>query len=127
MTIRMKTGSRGQAAGRLGQWISSLALALGFVSGEALARMQVIMTPGVTPISENIYFLHMTIFWICVIIGVLVFGIMLYSLIRHRRSLGVKPATFHENTKLEIFWAIIPLLILVVMAFPATKVLMQMD
>lgn len=97
------------------------------VSNIAVAMPQFNMSPGVTPISRNIYLLHMTLFWICVFIGVIVFGVMFYSLVRHRRSLGVKPATFHENTKLEIFWAIIPLLILVVMAFPATKVIMQMD
>jgi cytochrome c oxidase subunit 2 len=92
-----------------------------------LASPQFNMSPGVTPISRDIYELHMTIFWICVVIGIIVFGVMFYSLIRHRKSLGVKPATFHENPKLEIFWAIVPLLILVVMAFPATKVLMEME
>ena len=96
-----------------------------FASLNAVAFPQMNMTPGVTPISRDIYFLHMTIFWICVVIGVIVFGVMFYSLIRHRKSLGIPPATFHENTKLEIFWAIVPLLILVVMAFPATKVLHQ--
>lgn len=98
-----------------------------FISVSVFALPQMNMSPGVTPISHSIYFLHMTIFWICVIIGVIVFGVMFYSLIRHRKSLGVKPATFHEHTALEIFWAIIPFLILVVMAFPATKVLMRME
>jgi cytochrome c oxidase subunit 2 len=97
------------------------------ISCAALATPTMNMSPGVTPISRDIYFLHMTIFWICVVIGVIVFGVMFYSLIRHRKSLGVQPATFHENTKLEIFWAIIPFLILIVMAFPATKVLMNME
>lgn len=93
----------------------------------AIAMPQFNMSPGVTPISRDIYFLHMTIFWICVVIGVIVFGVMFYSLLRHRKSLGVKPATFHENTFLEIFWAVIPLLILIAMAFPATKVLFNME
>lgn len=96
------------------------------ISVSALALPQMNMSPGVTPISHGMYFLHMTIFWICVIIGVIVFGIMFYSLIRHRHSLGNKPATFHEHTKLEIFWAVVPFLILVVMAVPATKILIQM-
>jgi cytochrome c oxidase subunit 2 len=98
-----------------------------FASASAMAFPQMNMSPGVTPISRDMYFLHMTIFWICVVIGVIVFGIMFYSLIRHRKSLGVKPATFHENTFLEIFWAIIPFLILIAMAFPATKVLLNME
>ncbi|HVV68505.1 MAG TPA: cytochrome c oxidase subunit II [Gammaproteobacteria bacterium] len=85
------------------------------------------LTPGVTPISQDIYNLHMTIFWICVAIGVVVFSIMFYALIRHRKSLGVKPATFHGNTRIEIFWAVVPFLILVIMAVPATLVLMRME
>lgn len=108
--------------------IKPLLSAIGlFVATGVFATPQFNMSPGVTPVSHDIYFLHMTIFWICVVIGVIVFGIMFYSLIRHRKSLGVKPATFHENTFLEIFWAIVPLLILIVMAFPATKVLLNME
>jgi cytochrome c oxidase subunit 2 len=97
------------------------------VCSSAWAVPQMNMSPGVTPISHSIYFLHMTIFWICVIIGVIVFGVMFYSLIMHRKSRGVKAATFDVHTRLEIFWAVIPLLILIVMAFPATKVLISMD
>lgn len=107
--------------------LSLLSAVLCGLTPSVFAMPQFNMSPGVTPISRDIYELHMTIFWICVVIGAIVFGIMFYSLIRHRKSLGVKPATFHENTKLEIFWSIIPLLILVVMAFPATKVLINMD
>lgn len=113
-------------------WIQSLlfklfSLCLLLSSSCAIAFPQMNMSPGVSPISRDIYDLHMTIFWICVVIGVIVFGIMFYSLLRHRKSLGVKPATFHANTKLEILWAIVPFLILVVMAFPATKVLINME
>ncbi|MBA2655222.1 MAG: cytochrome c oxidase subunit II [Gammaproteobacteria bacterium] len=104
-----------------------LSAAVLLASPNLYALPQMNMAPGVTPISREMYFLHMTIFWICVVIGVIVFSIMFYSLIRHRKSRGVKPATFHENLKLEIFWAIIPLIILVVMAFPATKVLLNME
>ena len=80
---------------------------------------------GVTPDSHDIHDLHMTILWICVAIGVLVYGILIYSLIHHRKSKGVVPATFHENTKLEIVWTIIPFLILIAMAVPATKVMIK--
>ncbi len=84
------------------------------------------MTPGVTEISRAIYDLHMLIFWICVGIGVVVFGAMFISILLHRQSRNVVPATFHESTKLEIVWTLIPLGILIGMAVPATSVLVQM-
>lgn len=85
------------------------------------------MPKGVTPVSESIYHLHMTIFWICVVIAVAVFVVMLFALIFHRKSRGVKPAEFHEHPVVEILWTIIPFVILIVMAIPATKVFMKMD
>lgn len=83
------------------------------------------MTEGVTTVSREIYGLHMQIFWWCVAIGVVVFGVMLYTMIMHRKSLGAKPANFHENTTLELIWTIIPVIILVIMAVPATKTLVK--
>jgi len=80
---------------------------------------------GVTETSHDIHDLHMLILWICVGIGVLVYGILIYSLVHHRKSKGVVPATFHENHKLEIVWTIIPFLILLGMAIPATKVMIK--
>lgn len=80
---------------------------------------------GVTETSHDIHDLHMLIMWICVGIGVLVYGILIYSLIHHRKSKGAIPATFHENHKLEIVWTIIPFLILLGMAIPATKVMIK--
>ena len=85
------------------------------------------MPEGVTSISHQIYHLHMTIFWVCVCIGIGVFSVMFYAIINHRKSKGVKPATFHENIWVEIIWAVIPTLILIAMAIPATQVLMHMD
>jgi len=84
------------------------------------------MTPGVTEVSRQIYDLHMIIFWISVVIGVLVFGVMFYSMIAHRKSKGYKPANFHESTAVEVAWTVIPALILIVMAIPATKVLINL-
>ena len=78
------------------------------------------MPVGVTDLSVEVFDLHMLIFIICVLIGIVVFGIMLISILMHRKSHGVKPATFHESTTLEIAWTIVPFLILVVMAIPAT-------
>lgn len=96
-------------------------------STTVFAGSQVNLTEGVSPISHDIFELHMTLFWICVCIGVVVFGVMLYSIINHRKSLGVKPAEFHEHLSLEIFWSVIPFIILAVMAVPATKVLINMS
>lgn len=85
------------------------------------------LTEGVSPISRDVYHLHMTVFWICVAIGVVVFGAMFYSILNHRKSKGAKAANFHSHTWLEITWTVIPALILVVMAIPATKVLLRMN
>jgi len=85
------------------------------------------MTRGVTPLSHAMYSLHMIVFWICVGIGVVVFGVLFYSLYAHRKSKGHKAAEFHEHPVLEILWAVIPLVILVVMAIPATKVVLDLE
>ncbi|WP_168013093.1 cytochrome c oxidase subunit II [Halomonas salinarum] len=84
------------------------------------------MPLGVTDVSRDIHGLHMTIFWICVVIGIVVFGVMFYSLFRYRRSRGAKSAHFHENTTVEVIWTAIPLLILIGMALPATATLKEM-
>ena len=84
------------------------------------------MRVGVTDISQQVYDLHMTILWICVWIGVVVFGVMFWSIIHHRRAAGHEAAQFHESTRLEIAWTIVPTLILVFMAVPATQVLVAM-
>lgn len=85
------------------------------------------MPKGVTPISQSIYDLHMLIFWICVAIGVVVFSVMFYALFKHRKSKGAVAAKFHEHPVLEAVWAIIPLFILVAMAIPATRVILDME
>jgi len=84
------------------------------------------MTQGVTAISRAVYDLHMLIFWVCVVSGIGVFGMMAWSLINHRKSRGHAAAQFHESTQMEILWTLIPVLILIGMAFPATQVLIQM-
>lgn len=88
---------------------------------------QLNMYRGVTPLSKDIYDLHMVCMVVCTIIGIVVFGVMIYSLIHHRKSKGYKPATFHDNQRLEVVWSIIPFLILVGLAIPATRVLIRMD
>lgn len=98
-------------------------------SGSALAdeaqRWAVNMPKGVTPVSNAIYDIHMIIFWICVVIGIGVFGVMFYSMYAHRKSRGAVAANFHENTTAEIVWTVIPAIILVVMAVPATTALLS--
>ncbi len=103
----------------------SLTAALGAFGAGAADADALNMPEGVTQISRSIYGLHMLIFWICVAIGVVVFAAMLYSMIAHRRSRRPEPARFHENTRLEIFWTIVPFAILVAMAVPATSTLID--
>ena len=98
-----------------------------FISGFAYAEYGVNMTQGVTEFSQTAYDLHMIVFWICVVIAVLVFGTMIYSMFAHRKSKGVEAAQFSHSTKAEVIWTIIPILILVSMAVPATKALMRME
>ena len=105
-------------------WLVALSMLLS--SSWAHADWTVNMREGVTAISRDVYSLHMIIFWVCVVIGVLVFGVMILSMLMHRKSLGVKPADFHHSTKLEIIWTIIPVVILVVMAIPSTATLTAM-
>ncbi|RJF38157.1 cytochrome c oxidase subunit II [Pseudoalteromonas gelatinilytica] len=93
----------------------------------ALANSQFNMRKGVTDISNNVYELHMTIFIICCVIGIIVFAVMFWALIHHRKSKGAKPAQFHESTKVEILWTAIPFVILIAMAVPATKTLIAME
>ncbi|WP_445772486.1 cytochrome c oxidase subunit II [Shewanella sp.] len=91
------------------------------------AEMPLNMTQGVTDISGQVYNLHMTILYICCAIGLVVFGIMIYSMIYHRKSKGAVAANFHESTKVEIAWTVIPFIILIAMAIPATKTLIAME
>ncbi len=85
------------------------------------------MTRGVTTQSVMNYQLHMIVLWICVVIGVIVFSAMFYSIVLHRKSKNYEAAKFTHSTKAEIIWTIIPILILVVIAVPATKALINME
>lgn len=85
------------------------------------------MPKGVTNVSQEIYDLHMYAIYACMGIGAVVFGVLLYSLIYHRKSRGAVPAEFHEHPVLEVVWAVIPLLILIGLAIPATRVLIKME
>lgn len=85
------------------------------------------MPVGVTEISRSVHSLHMTIFYVCCVIGLIVFGAMFYSVFAHRRSRHPKPATFHESTLVEIIWTVLPFVVLIGMAIPATGTLVKMS
>jgi cytochrome c oxidase subunit 2 len=106
----------------LGPVLMLMSVAAAAAGGEVSS---VNMSPGVTEVGENIYDLHMIILWICTIIGVGVFGVMFYSIIYHRKSRGVTPANFHESTKVEILWTVVPFFILIAMAVPSTTTLLE--
>ncbi len=93
--------------------------------GDEAKRWAINMPVGVTPVSREIYDIHMIIFWICVVIAIGVFGVMFYTMFAHRKSRGAVAANFHENTTAEVVWTVIPALILIVMAVPATKALIN--
>ncbi|ORU93511.1 MAG: hypothetical protein A6F70_05770 [Cycloclasticus sp. symbiont of Bathymodiolus heckerae] len=97
-----------------------------FMSSVAYAEYGLNMPVGVTETSRQIYDLHMLILWVCVVIGVVVFGAMIYSMIYHRKSQGAVASQFHESMTAEIVWTVIPFIILIVMAIPATNVLIDM-
>ena len=82
---------------------------------------------GVTPFSNEVYQLHMLILGICCVIGAGVYGVIFYSIFKFRKSKGAVPANFHHNTKAEFIWTMLPLLILIGMAIPATRSLMNME
>jgi cytochrome c oxidase subunit 2 len=108
-------------------WQRLSSVVLGLISAPAaMADWELNMTRGVTEVSQSIYELHMLIFWICVWIGVVVFGVMFYSIFKHRKSKGAVAAQFHESLGLEVLWTAIPAVILIVMAVPATTTLIQM-
>jgi cytochrome c oxidase subunit II len=104
----------------LGRLIGGLLLAL--YTALASAAYRVNFQPPVTRIADDIYNLHMLMMYVIVVIFCLVFGVMFYSIYAHRKSVGHKAAQFHENTTVEIIWTIIPFLILIGIAWPATKV-----
>ena len=93
----------------------------------ALADWCLNMTQGVTPISKEIYDMHMLTLWVVTIIGILVFGVMFWSIFHHRKSKGVKASKFSHSTTVEIIWTIVPTAIIIALAIHATKLLIKMD
>ena len=123
-----KAAGRVKKAVRFVAKTAALAAMLGsaLMAGAARAAREYNLQPPVTPIGEQIYDLHIYIMWICVVIFVLVFAVMFYSIFAHRKSRGHQAAQFHENTMVEVVWTIVPFFILLFMAFPATKTILAM-
>ena len=113
--------------------LAPLVLAAAAASGFPPARAesgwgQLNMPRGVTEISRKIYDLHMEIFWVCVVIAVVVFGAMLWSIITYRKSRGAIPdGTLVHNTKVEFIWTVVPVIILIAMALPAARTLVEIE
>ncbi len=102
------------------------AFALTFYSGAATSSYQLNLPAPQSGIATQIYDLHTLLLWICLAIFIGVFGVMFYSVLKHRKSLGYKAANFHHSTTVEIIWTIIPFIILISMAYPATKTIISM-
>jgi len=97
------------------------------VAGTAKADWTLNMTKGVTDLSRETYDLHMRVFWWCVAIGVVVFGVMIISLFKHRKSRGAEPASFSHSTTAEVIWTAIPVIILVLMAIPTAETMVRIE
>ena len=113
-------GKLNAAALMLGAWLASSAWAVNDLPGGPAVR-QLNLHPAATKIAEEQAWLHWFMLIICTLIFVVVFGVMFYSIWKHRKSVGHKPATFHESVKVEIAWTIVPFVIVILMALPATK------
>jgi cytochrome c oxidase subunit 2 len=107
---------------------TAAAVVFAFAAPAAQAAWTLNMTPGITAISRRVFELHMLMYWWCVAIAVFVFGWMIYSIVRFRKSQGAVPDTkLMHNTTAEIIWTVVPVLILIVMAVPATRTLIETE
>jgi cytochrome c oxidase subunit 2 len=116
-------GSDIRAGHRLLQAMAAVALA---IPAPAFAAREWNLQTPVTPVARQMYDLHTFIFWVCVVIFIAVFGVMFYSIFKHRKSVGHEAHQFHENTTVEVVWTVIPFLILLFVAFPATKTVLAL-
>ena len=103
----------------------TLSAGMAMAAGTLPDRWQLNMHPGVTETARNAYHIHMLMLWICVVIGIIVFGAMAYAMFKFRKSKGAVAAQFSHNTTAELIWTIIPVVILIVCAWPATKILVR--
>ena len=118
-----KAGQWTLAAGAL--LVSRLAMAVNDLPGGPAVN-QLDLHPPVTQIAADQQWLHYFMLWVCTIIFLGVFGVMFYSIFKHRKSQGHRAANFHESTTVEVLWTIVPFVIVILMALPATKVVVAM-
>jgi cytochrome c oxidase subunit 2 len=118
--IRADRALRGRAS-------KLLALATSLAAAPAWADYKLNMPEGVTTTSHEIYDLHMLVFWVCTLIALGVYGVMVYAIVKFRKSAGAKPAQFSHNTTAEVVWTVIPAVILVALAIPAAGTLIRMN
>ena len=123
--MKQRTTLAGLMLGLAGLFQSGLALAINDMPGGP-ARFQMNLQPAATKIAEEVATLHWMMLIICTVIFIAVFGVMFYSIYKHRKSLGHQAASFHESTTVEIIWTVVPLLIVIGMALPATKTVVAM-
>jgi cytochrome c oxidase subunit II len=107
------------------QLVSGLFLAV--LALPAQAAWDLNMTQGVTSLSQDAYDLHMLVLWICTIVGIPVFGVMIFAIVKFRKSSGAVPATFTHSSKAEMIWSIIPMLILIFLAYETAPALVRID
>jgi cytochrome c oxidase subunit 2 len=112
----------GKAGIWAGAWVATAAYAVKDLPGGPAVN-QLDFHPAVTKIAEEQHSLHVFMMILCTVIFVAVFAVMFYSIWKHRKSVGHKPATFHESMTVEVIWTIVPFIIVILMALPATKVL----
>jgi cytochrome c oxidase subunit II len=120
-----RRGARAAAAAMAGMAAAGAALASNSLPGGPGVN-QLDLHPPVTRIAADIQWLHYFMLVICLVIFVAVFSVMFYSIIKHRKSKGAKPADFHESVKVEIAWTVVPFVIVIAMALPATKTVVAM-
>ena len=120
-TVRRGLGQAGLVLVLASAWLgTAVHAAVGDLRGGPAVN-QLNLHPAVTKVAADQAWLHWFMLAICVVIFLAVFGVMFYSILKHRKSLGHKAANFHESTKVEIAWTVVPFLIVIAMALPATK------
>ena len=124
LVARVRAGAAGLAVAGLGALLAVQAVAGDLPGGPA--KNQLDLHPPITKIASDIQGLHYFMLVVCLVIFLLVFGVMFYSIIKHRKSVGHKAANFHESVSVEIAWTIVPFLIVTVMGMMATKTVVAM-